>query len=135
MCRFTASIIAFTSLKGINGIKGWDSELGITKNEAIGSLSHWTLFVLKSHSALFVNILGGMRLLSLNHFHRGTPSPIQALDVHMSHHTKTSTLPPSKGYSVNPCRLMTSDSNTLTTPNKVVPSKRSQPYGITLFLP
>lgn len=95
MCRFSASIIAFSSLKGIKGVKGWDSELGITKIETIGSLSLMDALILKSLSALFVNILGGMRLLSLNHFHRGTPSPIRALDVLMSHHTKTSTLPPS----------------------------------------
>ena len=36
---FSASIIAFSSLKGINGVKGWDSELGITKIDAIGSHS------------------------------------------------------------------------------------------------
>ena len=53
-------------------------------------------------------------------FIRANSSRIPAYHWLMCHYNKYRTLPPVKGHSVNPCRLMTSDITTLRLKDKVV---------------
>jgi len=79
---------------GIGGMKSWVS----SSMMRLGRTHCERSLYLKSHTALTVNIIGIMRLLSLNHFLRGQHLLIGASCQHKPHHMESITLPPFKGH-------------------------------------